>query len=129
MDEIIEISSQDLSEDFTEETSIDDIPEETSEAGSDEPASEIVGEDSSEDELGTDLIDDNLDVELSETEEYVTEMVYDDTVLLETLQEQNSLLESQIILLSIIVFALMFIICDRFIERTWSHIRSIGGGR
>lgn len=130
MDEnIMESSSQDLLEDFIEETSINETSEQTLEVSSGEFASEVVGEDSSEDETGTDLFDDNLNVELSETEEYVVEIVYDDTTLLEMIQEQNTLLQYQNTVLSAVMFALMFIICDRFISRSWSHIRSIGGGR
>lgn len=78
--------------------------------------------------------DDVTDMGLDEVQETiegtdmvaVVEQLEAQNVLLE---EQNVLLESQVMFLSMIIFILMFNVCDRFISRIWSSIRSLGGGK
>lgn len=78
--------------------------------------------------------DDVTDMGLDEVQENVegtdmvavVEQLEAQNVLLE---EQNVLLESQVMLLSMIIFILMFNVCDRFISRIWSSIRSMGGSK
>ena len=121
MDENKELSSQEL-EETTEE-----ITEVTSEHFA--PEGETLAGDPVEENSENDLLTDEL-------QETTSEINYDDTVLMETLQIQYELLEEQQttlqytnFLLTWIMVILLFTLFNQFITRIWSSIRSIGGGK
>lgn len=129
LEETTEIDSQEVFETSEESSSIPDGESDVSEG------TESSGADSSEllDETvegeGDSLLssDDVDDLELGETQETVE--TADMVAVVEQLEAQNVLLESQVMFLSMIVFILMFNVCDRFISRIWSSIRSMGGSK
>lgn len=77
---------------------------------------------------GTSLDETLMDEESASTSDMVAvvEQLEHQNILIE---DQNALLDSQAALLSMIIFILMFNVCDRFISRIWSSIRSMGGSK
>lgn len=134
-EESTEIDSQEVLETSEESSSVPDGESDVSDNSNTSEGAESSGADSSEllDETvegeGDSLLpsDDVADLELGENQETIATVDMDAVV--EQLEAQNVLLESQVMFLSMIVFILMFNICDRFISRIWSSIRSMGGSK
>lgn len=134
-EETIEIDSQEVLETSEESSSVPDGESDVSDNSDTSEGTEFSGADSSEllDETvegeGDSLLssDDVDDLELGETQEAIATVNMDAVV--EQLEAQNVLLESQVMFLSMIIFILMFNVCDRFISRIWSSIRSMGGSK
>ena len=134
-EETTEIDSQEVLETSEESSSVTDEESDVSDNSDTSEGTESSGVDSSEllDETvegeGDPLLssDDVADLELGETQEAIATVDMDAVV--EQLEVQNVLLESQVMFLSMIVFILMFNVCDRFISRIWSSIRSMGGSK
>lgn len=132
-EETTEIDSQEVLETSEETSSVPDGESDVSDNSDTSEGTESSGADSSEllDETvegeGDSLLssDDVADLELGETQEAIATVDMDAVV--EQLEAQNVLLESQVMFLSMIIFILMFNVCDRFISRIWSSIRSMGG--
>ena len=141
-EENTEVNSQEVLETSEESSSVSSGEGDLSGDSGSSAGAESSGADSGEIlEEGTDgegilvePVDGVSDLESGENEELietsdmvaVVEQLEDQNVLLE---EQNVLLESQVVFLSMIIFVLMFNVCDRFISRIWSSIRSLGGGK
>ncbi|MBO5341973.1 MAG: hypothetical protein J6A73_04735 [Lachnospiraceae bacterium] len=138
-------SENELQEDITaseETSSISDGEDSLSDPAVSSEDSESTGTDFSEDmdesitgegtgveySDGSSLGEDLLDEESTSTVDMVAvvEQLEHQNILIE---DQNALLDSQAALLSMIIFILMFNICDRFISRIWSFIRSMGGSK
>ena len=134
-EETTEIDSQEVLETSEESSSVPDGESDVSDNSDTSEGIESSGADSSEllDETvegeGDSLLssDDVDDLELGEIQETVE--TADMVAVVEQLEAQNVLLESQVMFLSMIVFILMFNVCDRFISRIWSSIRSMGGSK
>lgn len=134
-EETTEIDSQEVLETSEESSSVPDGENDVLDNSDTSGGAESSGADSSEllDEIvegeGDSLLssDDVDDLELGETQETVETADMDAVV--EQLEAQNVLLESQVMFLSMIIFILMFNVCDRFISRIWSSIRSMGGSK
>lgn len=134
-EETTEIDSQEVLETSEESSSVPDGENNVLDNSDTSGGTESSGADSSEllDETvegeGDSLLpsDDVADLELGETQEAIATVNMDAVV--EQLEAQNVLLESQVMFLSMIIFILMFNVCDRFISRIWSSIRSMGGSK
>lgn len=134
-EEITEIDSPEVLETSEESSSVPDGENDVSDNNDTSEGTESSGADSSEllDETvegeGDSLLpsDDVADLEVGETQEAIATVNMDAVV--EQLEAQNVLLESQVMFLSMIIFILMFNVCDRFISRIWSSIRSMGGSK
>lgn len=134
-EETTEIDSQEVLETSEESSSVPDGESDVSDNSDTSEGTESSGADSSElleetvEGEGDPLLssDDVADLELGETQEAIATVDMDAVV--EQLEAQNVLLESQVMFLSMIIFILMFNVCDRFISRIWSSIRSMGGSK
>ncbi|MBO5081531.1 MAG: hypothetical protein J6C06_02890 [Lachnospiraceae bacterium] len=134
-EETTEIDSQEVLETSEESSSVPDGENDVLDNSDISGGAESSGADSSElldetvEEDGDGLLstDDVTDLGSEVVQETVG--ISDMDAVVEQLEAQNVLLESQVMFLSMIVFILMFNICDRFISRIWSSIRSMGGSK
>lgn len=134
-EEISEVNSQEVPETSEEASSVYVGEGDVSDYSDTSEGTESSGADSGEllDEISEgegDLLlspDDVTDLGLDEAQETVE--TADMVAVVEQLEAQNVLLELQVMFLSMIIFILMFNVCDRFISRIWSSIRSMGGSK
>lgn len=112
-----------LQDDLVQEENSDNLTEENSDNSIEENSDNSIEENSEIFDSEENLV---IDDASSETEASV---FYDDTVLLEKLQEQNDLLTVQNSFMAAFFFVFLFTIFDRFISRINKSIRFIGGGK
>lgn len=134
-EETTEIDSQEVLETSEESSSVPDgengVLDNSDTSGGTESSgadsSELLDETVEEDGDGLLFTDDVTDLGSEVVQETVG--ISDMDAVVEQLEAQNVLLESQVMFLSMIIFILMFNVCDRFISRIWSSIRSMGGSK